>query len=213
MQKNFYVKTYLPFAFYPPFPTMIGECRVTPHQFDALAAFYSTRDVKEAAGLLNLTSKGINAHLRNFRIDKETNTNKISEGIVRYLDSCHKNTKEMLKQHYSYLLVEKYFKEFLLGIFNMGVKNKKITCSLSYETKTEILPLKQIENHLTLVGIKIEKKLDAKESVDYVLEVLSAELAPSSIDIIRKQETISSFQLIIKKRQKEKDTKIGRAHV
>ena len=101
------VQTRLPFDFYPPPPILIGKHEATFHQFDCLAVFYHTKSVQQTALVLGLTSKGVSSHLRNFKTEKETDVNKISEGIHHFLDTCDQQTRNVLELHYRYLLVDK----------------------------------------------------------------------------------------------------------
>ena len=181
-------QTKLPLDLYPSPPISIGSCKATYHQFDCLAAFYHTRSIQQAAGLLGLSSKGISSHLRNFRTDKNTEINKISEGILQFLDACDKGTRDLLELHYRRLLAEKNFKNILKKIENL-VTLKKVFCVLQFSN----FPIfkKQLETHLKLAGICVSH-LEETSNVDYILKLVTKNKAPPNLS-----ENKTSYQIEI----------------
>lgn len=164
------IHTRIPLDLYPKAPIVVGNFSATPHQLDCLAGFYRTRSLCQTADLLGLTSKGVSSHLRNFRFDKTQDSLKISEGILRFLDSSGSHTKSLLTIHYQHLLVEKSFRELLKKLV-VPLKNRRIHYILdigSYEWPF----IRHLENHLLLGGITpAPKETDANLETYYKLQI------------------------------------------
>ena len=126
----------------------INEIEFTHREIDILACIISGRTAKKTALLLSISPKTVENHIRNLMLK----TNCGTQGCL--IDFVEKSEHfSLLKKHYSYLLIESFFKEQLKKI-SAHIKTTP-NCLLIYNKNQKSKIPDFLKKHLQLLKVSV----------------------------------------------------------
>jgi DNA-binding CsgD family transcriptional regulator len=142
--------------------TTINAINFTNREIDVIACILGGRSPKKIASFLAIATRTVEIHIRNIMLKIGCNSR---ESIIDFIERTNK--LEEFKKHYFALLINLAFIKELKKI-PTTTKEQKINCLILYynEQKTKNGLINDLEDHLSLIGIKVTSKVWEKDKTN-----------------------------------------------
>ena len=131
----------------------INKINFTEREIDIIACLFANKPPKWIASNLAISYRTVEAHIRNISLKISCSSQKEIVDFVNNSDQV-----ELIKKHYSYILIKLKFEESLKKI---AKSNHHLTCTLIYNKNLRIKEtiLSNLKKNLALAGVNVVDKI------------------------------------------------------
>lgn len=144
------IELVLPQEIYTSYLKVIGTVSLTRREVDIISCILSGRAVKKIASFLLIAPKTVENHIHNIMQKLGCRT---QGGIIDFIEKSNKFA--LIKRYYSYLLLQQVFHAELKKMRLMNQQSIHCILICNREQKDKLLLIRQLEQHLKLVGIEV----------------------------------------------------------